>query len=67
MQESFYREGSFEDAHSFYALHDSDFALVRQVSKKKLKEIYKDILSGYMKARGLNVKYVIIGLFRNWP
>ena len=32
MQESFYREGWFEDAHSFCALHDSVFALVQQVS-----------------------------------
>jgi hypothetical protein len=31
MQESFYREGSYGDAHSFCALHDSVFALVRKV------------------------------------
>ena len=32
MQESFYREGSFDDAHSLCALHYSVIALVRQVS-----------------------------------
>ena len=32
MQDSFYREGSFEDAHSFCSLHDSVLDLVRQVS-----------------------------------
>ena len=34
--------------------------------KGKLKEIFKDIFSGYMKARGLNVDGVIKGLLRNW-
>ena len=32
MQESFYREGSFEDTHSFCALHDLVLDLVQQVS-----------------------------------
>ena len=32
MQESFYREGSFDDAHSFCALHDSVLDLVQQVA-----------------------------------
>ena len=61
MQESFYREGSFEDVHSFCALHDPVFCAGAQ----KPKEIYKDIFSGYMKGRGLNVDCVIIGLLRN--
>ena len=33
----------------------------------KLKEINKDIFSGYMKARSFNVDCVIIGLLRNRP
>ena len=32
MQDSFYREGWFEDAHSFCALHDLVYAQVQQVS-----------------------------------
>ena len=32
MQDSFYREGLFEDANLFCALHDSVFALVQQLS-----------------------------------
>ena len=32
MQENFYREGSFEDAHLFCALHDSVLDRVRPVS-----------------------------------
>ena len=64
MQESFYREGLFEDTLSFCALHDSVLELLRH-SRGKLEEIFKDIFAGYMKAMGLNVDSVIKGLLRN--
>ena len=65
MQDRFYKEGLFEDVDSFYTLHDSVFALVRQVSIQE--EIYKDMFSGYMKAKDLNVDCGIIGQLRNRP